>query len=115
MQAAVVWNWVEQDDYPTLTELQEIAPDFFLKEEWDRLRTEMQAELTIGKDKLGGWLVGPQGPRRPRCRECGARMQHIFQIASREHLGYNFGDCGTAHLFYCAVHPRVLGFSWEGC
>jgi hypothetical protein len=109
-----IGEWLPRDDYPRPEEVEEMAPGLLTEEELSRLVGRHRL-ATFAGDKLGGWQVGPQGIRRPRCPECGLRMTSVFQIGDRDNLDYMFGDCGIAHLFRCDAHPSTLGFKWEGC
>jgi hypothetical protein len=63
-------------------------------------------------DKLFGWPHWVQGAEYPNCPECGARMEHVFQLDSDQGAGLMFGDCGVGHITQCPKHPNVLAFGW---
>jgi uncharacterized protein YwqG len=61
-------------------------------------------------DKLGGWPMWVQSVEYPFCPKCGRRMDLIFQVCSRDHASYAFGDFGTGHITQCPDHKDVLAF-----
>jgi hypothetical protein len=63
-------------------------------------------------DKLGGWPSWIQGIEYPACPRCAARMEHMLQIDSEDHVPYMFGDCGCGHVTRCPNHPGVQAFGW---
>ena len=65
-------------------------------------------------DKLAGWPKWVQGVEYPKCKRCGSRMRYLFQIDSKDHVPYTFGDMGCGHITQCPNHPEVLTFSWAG-
>lgn len=65
-----------------------------------------------GGDKLAGWPKWIQGVEYPKCPRCRTRMRFIFQIDSRDHVPYNFGDMGCGHITQCPKHKQILTFSW---
>jgi len=64
-------------------------------------------------DKLGGWPWWHMSAEYPSCPRCAGRMAYLLQLDSEDHLPYNFGDGGTAHVTQCPSHPEVLAYGWE--
>jgi hypothetical protein len=99
--------WTAGDDYPNFEELD------------DRGVTLTDADLdTLGEsfprfgEKLLGWPAWVQGVEYPECRQCGRRMELLFQIDSEHDLPFMFGDSGVAHVTQCAEHRAELAFGW---
>jgi len=76
---------------------------------------EVEAEdisLAQGGDKLGGWPSWVQGAEWVICRECGKRMEMLFQLDSEVNVPYMWGDCGVGHISRCLDHPDEWAFGW---
>lgn len=36
-------------------------------------------------------------------------------VTKNDHVGYQWGDTGCAHLTQCPTHPERLAFAWACC
>jgi hypothetical protein len=66
-------------------------------------------------DKLAGWPAWVQSVEYPDCPRCGLRMAHVFQVESRDHIPFMFGDAGCGHITQCPDHKEVVAFGWACC
>jgi uncharacterized protein YwqG len=66
-------------------------------------------------DKLAGWPAWVQSVEYPDCPRCGRRMIHVFQVDSRDHVPFMFGDAGCGHVTQCPEHQEVVAFGWACC
>ena len=100
--------WTAADDYPDAGELEMLGLDLS-DEEQDALYGR---DFPLDGEKLLGWPKWVQDVEYPDCRECGRRMEHVFQIDSEQSLPYMFGDVGIGHVTQCPEHPGELAFGW---
>ncbi|MCW8130798.1 MAG: DUF1963 domain-containing protein [Planctomycetota bacterium] len=100
-------RWTADYDYPAGEERRQLGIDVGDAGEMDGFPRE--------GEKLLGWPLWVQGVEYPNCPDCGARMQHLFQLDSEKNLDYMFGDMGCGHITQCRNHPRRLAFGWSCC
>ncbi len=103
-------EWIEHEDYPDWHEMQ--VGDAQLSSEEVEVLENSELGIPKAADKLGGWPYWVQSVEYPLCPECGIQMQMIFQLDSKHHLPYMFGDMGVAHLHQCRLHKNRLAFGW---
>jgi hypothetical protein len=106
--AVTIIGWKPFDDFPQAQELEAMGVN---------VSPELDQELADSDypgqgDKLSGWPDWIQGVEYPYCPVCGAKMLHLFQLTSEEHIPFAFGDEGTGHITQCPVHADVVAFGW---
>ena len=106
--AKTITSWREIDDYPRPCECNEhgVIVNDSDHDIWDCLDYGTQG------DKLAGWPAWIQDVEYPNCRQCGRRMQMVFQLNSEDNLPYMFGDRGRGHITQCPAHKEELAFGW---
>jgi hypothetical protein len=109
-KAGQVVEWIEQEDYPDWHEMQ-LGEAGLTEAEIETLE-ESEVGVPKAADKLGGWPYWVQSVEYPKCPECGLQMQMIFQLDSKHHLPYEFGDAGIGYLHQCRLHKNQLAFGW---
>ena len=106
----IIVDWIAYEDYPDWHEMQ--VGDAQLRTEEVEVLENSELATPKAADKLGGWPYWVQGVEYPLCPECNIQMQMIFQLDSKHHLPYMFGDMGVAHLHQCRLHKNRLAFGW---
>lgn len=74
---------------------------------------EWLQDLPRNGEKVGGWPGWVQGVEYPDCEECGEPMKNVLlQLEAGTIDGFDFGDCGTAHVTQCSKHRDNLALAW---
>jgi hypothetical protein len=107
--AKEISGWEEHPEFPGWSEQEEV-----LKLTDPERQVIQSLEQPSSKDKLLGWPDWVQSADYVTCSKCNKEMGYVFQIASKDHVSFVFGDMGIAHLFQCAKHPQELFFQWAG-
>lgn len=108
-----ITGWQEVEDYPHSAECAEHGVTI------DDTELDLMNDLgyPVQGDKLAGWpawiQAWPGYLPYPNCRQCGRRMQFVFQIDSECNLPHMFGDCGRGYLTQCPEHKDQLAFHWD--
>lgn len=105
----LITGWTAVDDYPEWEEAESSHGIVLPDDVWDEL---YEAGFPLTGDKLGGWPSFIQGIEYPNCPDCGDTMRLVFQVDSRDHVPYSWGDRGRGHITQCARHPHRLAFGW---
>jgi uncharacterized protein YwqG len=100
--------WTPSTDLPNPEEIETLGTP--LREE--EAETLEERGLPHAGEKLRGWPMWVQGVEYPTCRQCGERMELLFQIDSEQSLPYMFGDVGVGHITQCPRHESELAFGW---
>ena len=108
--ARIIVDWNQRAEYPNWEEVTDFSgdrddPAF---EDWE----DVQENNLFQGEKLFGWPYWVQGVEYPNCRECGKRMEMLFQIDSEVNIPYMFGDVGCGHITQCPEHKTELAFRW---
>ena len=75
---------------------------------------ELAEKISLAEpgDKFGGWPCWIQSMEYPACPTCKQSMRLVFQIDSKDHIPFMFGDMGTGHITQCPVHLDTVAFGW---
>ena len=108
--AKTIFDWNRRTEYPNWEEVTDLTGDRDdpAYEDWEEVQ---EYNLFVG-EKLLGWPCWVQGVEYPNCRECGKRMEMLFQIDSEVNIPYMFGDAGCGHITQCPEHKTELAFRW---
>ncbi|WP_309892740.1 DUF1963 domain-containing protein [Archangium sp.] len=123
-------GWKQAEDHPAAAEHEELGLDFEYDFDANTVRVrcpeigldappigihDLEAETVANAlmgDKLLGWPHWIQGVEYPECPKCQARMEHVFQLDSENHLPLMWGDAGIAHVTRCPTHREVFALGW---
>jgi len=100
----LIRGWEEKNDAPHCAERE--LPDM------KHLAFKENDDDTLMGEKLGGWPHFVQAAEYSNCKDCGKRMQFVFQIDSEKGIKFMFGDCGIAHIYQCAEHRNRITLTW---
>jgi len=119
LEEARIRDWTEVEDHPDPSEHRSLGLDATYDFASNRLSVRCavppiaaldldmkthsveQISTAVQGDKLGGWPHWVQDMEYPNCPSCSKPMQLFFQLGSRDHVGVEFGDQGTALVMHC--------------